>query len=456
MSNLISLIISSLIVIVVPKLIGIEEYGYWQLYLFYSSYVGFLHFGWNDGIYLRYGGEKYEELNKNKFFSQFYMLLLLQISIALIGFIFSSIISDDPDKALIVKMILINLILFNVRSMLLFILLATNKIKQYAVITILDRIIYVLFIILFLIFGVREFNLLIVADLLGKGISLTIAIIICKDIVFRKIRLFSFDFKETWFNIDAGIKLMFANIASMLIIGVVRFGIEGFWDVQTFGRISLTLSVSNLMMIFINSIGIVIYPILRRIDQRKLVSIYYFIRNLLMVLSFGILILYYPLKQLLSFWLPNYSESLKYMAILFPMYIYEGKTALLLNTYFKTLRKEKLMLQVNLISLSTSIILTFIAIRIFHDLNFAVISILVVLAFKAILAEIVLSNTIDINIKRNIILELLMTSLFLLLSWFLDSWLSTLLYLLIYIIFIFIMLDDIKKTILTFKNVLTN
>lgn len=47
-----------------------EEYGYCQLHLFYSSYVGFLHFGWNDGIYLRYGGKNYIELDKKLFFFQ--------------------------------------------------------------------------------------------------------------------------------------------------------------------------------------------------------------------------------------------------------------------------------------------------------------------------------------------------------------------------------------------------
>ena len=54
-SNLIQLIISTLVILVLPRLIGVEEYGFWQLYLFYVSYVGFAHLGWIDGIYLKYG-----------------------------------------------------------------------------------------------------------------------------------------------------------------------------------------------------------------------------------------------------------------------------------------------------------------------------------------------------------------------------------------------------------------
>lgn len=67
-SNIIAIAISTLVTLVVPKLIGVEEYGYWQLYLFYSSYIGFLQFGWNDGIYLRYGGFEYNKLDKKTLF----------------------------------------------------------------------------------------------------------------------------------------------------------------------------------------------------------------------------------------------------------------------------------------------------------------------------------------------------------------------------------------------------
>ena len=103
-SNLVSMIISSLMILIVPKLIGIKEYGYWQLYLFYSSYVGFLHFGWNDGIYLRYGGKEYDELDKKLFFSQFYMLFISQLIIAVMVYISLNVLNFESDKIFIIQM----------------------------------------------------------------------------------------------------------------------------------------------------------------------------------------------------------------------------------------------------------------------------------------------------------------------------------------------------------------
>ncbi|OME65264.1 hypothetical protein BSK65_25350 [Paenibacillus odorifer] len=451
-SNLVSLIVSTLMILIVPKLIGIEEYGYWQLYLFYSSYVGFLHFGWNDGIYLRYGGKEYTELNKRTFFSQFYMLLIMQLLIVLIILSISALLNLNTDRIFIFQMIALCMFFGNIRLMLLYILQATNRIKEYANIIIIGRILYCFIIIVFLLVGVRDYKLMIEADLIGIIVSLLYAMYICRDIVFREISSFYFSFRETVENIEAGIKLMFANIASMLIIGVVRFGIENSWDVSTFGKVSLTLSVSNLMMLFINAVGIILFPILRRTDEKKLSGIYSNMRTILMVFLLGILIIYYPFKVVLSAWLPHYGESLIYMAIVFPMCVYEGKMSLLINTYLKTLRKEKLMLKVNLISLITSVVITLITTLVFKDLNLSIISIVLLLAFRSVIAEIYLSKILGVTIYKDIVMELVITMTFILSGWFLNSWIAVISYGVAYIIYLIFKRKDIISTIKTMKE----
>ncbi len=237
----------------------------------------------------------------------------------------------------------------------------------------------------------------------------------------------------------------------MLIIGTVRFGIERSWDVATFGKVSLTFSVSNMMMLFINAIGIIMFPILRRTDKKKLMSIYITMRDFLMVMMFCVLLIYYPSKIILSAWLPNYAQSLKYMALLFPMCVYEGKTALLINTYLKTLRKEKLMLRINLISFVFSLMITFINAFVFKNLDLAVLSIVILLAFRAVLAEILLSQILGFTVYKDIVLELMMTAIFILTGWFVNSWITVLLYALSYIIYLIIKRKDIISSIKNIK-----
>lgn len=450
-SNLITMIVSTLVIFIIPKLIGVEEYGYWQLYLFYSAYVPFLQFGWSDGVYLRYGGKEYSELDKSLFFSQFIMLFIFQCIIAIIMVTLSCLFALGIDKVFIIRMTAIYLVLINTRYLFIYILQGTNRFKEYAMIIMTDRILYIGIIVIFLLLGVREYKLMVIADIIGKFISLIYTMYKCHDIVFQKMSAFYFDMKESFYNISAGIKLMFSNTASMLIMGVVRFGIERSWNVSTFGRVSLTLNISNFMMIFINAVGIIMFPILRKTDEEKLPSIYETMRTFLMVLMLGVLILYYPFRVILSAWLPQYNSSLLYMALVFPMSIYEGKMVLLVNTYLKTLRQEKLMLKINLISLAISAVFSFITTVIFRDLDMAVASIVIILAFRCAFAEILLSKIINISVNKDIILEFILTFIFIITGWFINSWVSILIYLISYGVYLVFKRKDITNTIINVK-----
>ncbi|MHB8963043.1 MAG: oligosaccharide flippase family protein [Saccharofermentanales bacterium] len=451
MSNLLSLIVSTMVVLIIPKLIGVEDYGYWQLYLFYSTFIGFLHFGWSDGIYLKYGGKEYRELDKGLFNSQFYMLIMLQLVLAIFIYVIAIFVTTDMNKILILRMIAICTFIVNIRSMLLFVLQGTNRIKEYAHITIMDRLIYCIIIVSLLLIGIREFTLLIVSDLIGKLLALIYAMYCCREIVFRKISTFYFSVQETIDNINIGIKLLTANIASMLVVGVVRLGIEHSWDITTFGKVSLTLSISSLMMIFINALGIVMYPILRKTNQYKYSNIYIALREIVMMILLGLLIVYYPLKIVLLTWLPQYSDSLKYMALVFPICVYEGKMSLLVNTFLKVMREEMLLLKINIISLIFSIVVTIITTIIFKNLNLAIISILVLIAFRCILAEKHLNKLLKIPQFNNQVIESIMTLVFVFTGWFINSWIAFVLYTLTFILYLIIRRNNLKKTIIYAK-----
>jgi len=438
----------------VPRLIGVEAYGYWQLYLFYVTYVGFLHFGWNDGIYLRYGGENYEDLDKKLFFSQYYLMILFQLLICALIIFATFFFADSEDRVFVIRMTAVCMLIVNVRAMLLYILQATNRIKTYSQIMISDRIIYIFLITILILFGIKDYKLLIIADLTGRFISLLFAMYSCKDIVIRKFNSFYFDFQEAIINISVGIKLMFSNIASNLIIGFIKFGIERSWDVATFGKVSLTLSVSNLMMLFINAIGLVMYPILRRTNENRLPIIFTTMRDILMVPLFGALIIYYPLKVGLSLWLPAYAESLNYMALMFPIVIFEGKMSLLINTYLKTLRREKLMLMVNVFSLCLSALLALITTILIENLDLAVISIVFLLTIRCILAEILLSRILVISVYKDIILESIMSVIFISTAWFINSKIIVVLYGVAYVVYLVLKRKEISFSIVNIKEIM--
>ena len=90
LSQGISTLSSIVLSLVLPKLLGVREYGYWQLLIFYMSYAGFMHFGLNDGLYLEKGGQTRRKIDKKSVNSQFMVSLLFQGIIAIGVFIFAS------------------------------------------------------------------------------------------------------------------------------------------------------------------------------------------------------------------------------------------------------------------------------------------------------------------------------------------------------------------------------
>ncbi len=51
------------LVFLIPKLISVEDYGYWRLFGLYGAYAGFFHLGLADGALLRWAGHSIEEFH---------------------------------------------------------------------------------------------------------------------------------------------------------------------------------------------------------------------------------------------------------------------------------------------------------------------------------------------------------------------------------------------------------
>lgn len=450
-ANLVQMAVSALIVLIIPKFFGVEDYSFWQLYLLYFSYVGSIQLGWCDGVYLRYSGKEYSNLNRPLFAAQFGYLIIFYLIISLMLVAIAQVFLGEFFNTTILIFTLLSGLMTTPRGMLFYVLQGTNRITEFAKMNMLEKISFIVILLIFFIAGFRTFEFIVLADILGKFISLMGTIISCKEIVFSKWNSFRDSFSEALQNISAGSKLMIANIASSLIIGVVRFAIENQWGLETFGKISLTLTISNLVMIFINSVGIVIFPILKRVSLEKLASLYITIRNLLMLFLFLSLVFYYPLKLILSAWLPQYAESLNYMALLFPLVIFESKTSLLINTYLKALRKEKAMLYINIFTVLLSLITTFLTVKKFMNLPLVMVSIVFLLAIRSMVAELYISRTIGVSVVSDIIYEVTLTVFFIISSWFIKGLFGVLIYIIFYGLYILVKRDAIKNAISQLK-----
>ena len=150
-ANIVSTLVSIIIVLLLPKLISVQTYGEWQLYIFYSFYLGFFHFGWLDGIYLRYGGYSFNEINKIKFSNQLYALVIFTIFIVVILYMGCDFIICSY-KASIIKFVILALLPTIILTYNSIVLQIGNEIKQYAKLIIFERVTFLILIFFYFIF----------------------------------------------------------------------------------------------------------------------------------------------------------------------------------------------------------------------------------------------------------------------------------------------------------------
>ena len=413
---MITMFISIAMVIVLPKVISVEDYGVWQLYLFYASYIGFSHLGWEDGIYLRYAGCLYNELNQKLFAGQIYAIMLLQVIIASVIFIAANILVASVEKQFILMMISLSLIFTNFNNVCNFIFQITNRIEEYSCRLVLEKIVFIiLLLVLYYTNGLGYESILYVQIITLMIVSVVSAWTI-RNLLKPNFPSLNDIKKEAIENISAGSKLMLSNIASILIIGIIRYGISENWSIATFGKVSLTFSISNFCMVAINAASVVLFPVLKSLEPDKLLDTYVNLRSLLSAGTLFLLISYYPIQAILSWWLPQYSDSLVYMSMLFPICIFESRVALLINTYLKTMRKEYNMLVLNTVAALISMMLMIIGCYWLHDLDFMVFAIVLSLGIRCILLEVYLERKLGMKFYKEIIAELVLIGMFIVLN----------------------------------------
>ena len=444
------IIITFVLTLVLPKFLGEADYSYWQLYLFYFTYLAYTSLGWCEGTYLKYGGDEYHSLPAKKMAGQFWTLAIYELFVNLVFSLVVFVFVQDRIKVIILILAACSAILDILRYYLQMVLQATNQIKGYARIATCERVLFLLFSLLFLGLHKFEFVYFIYAELLARFLSLLLALASCKGIVFvqpESIREIMTESKEL---ISSGYKLLLAGVAGQLIVGTVRFAVEHKWGNLVFGKVSLALSMVNMIITFITAVSVVIFPMLKRMSEDKLMKVYKIIREVITTLLLCVLLMYIPMKAVLQIWLPQYEVSFKYLALLLPVCIYETRFTVLLSTYFKALRKERIQLKSNLTSMLISIGATMIVVYGVQNLDLAIVLIVVLMAFKSHYAEFLLRKYIDdVDVRLDNLWESVLIIGFMTASWFCSGLYSVIIYAVLLVVYFIIRRNKIK---LCFNN----
>ena len=229
---------------------------------------------------------------------------------------------------------------------------------------------------------------------------------------------------------------MLANVMSMLILGIGRVFIDARWGIETFGKLSLALSLVSFFLAFVSQASMVLFPSLRQATLDEVRRFYRAARDAMGLLFPGVYALYFPMVWLLSMWLPDYSSTFTYLIFLLPICVFDSKYNITGVTYYNVLRRERVMLLVNMVSAFTCLILTLLAVYAFGSV-FAVISVMtVVIVARSLWSEFYMNRLMKVPASSIGAAEIMLTVGFILSAFLLSPVPAFCLYSAIYLAFL--------------------
>ena len=167
--------------------------------------------------------------------------------------------------------------------------------------------------------------------------------------------------------IIAGSSLLLSGLISSFIIGINRIYIEQYFGIEIFAKVSMALSLCNFVILFAIQVGMVMFPSVVVLQEDVKARLYEKLNDYTGLIAPVVFLGYVPLRIILSLWIPQYADSIRWMLLFVPYMVYEIKTQVMYNTYIKALRKEKLLFLVNLAALIACGLLNYVIIKITKD-----------------------------------------------------------------------------------------
>lgn len=452
LSQILVIIFGVIRAIAIPAYLGVTDFGYWQVYLLYVGFVGVLSLGFNDGIYLRYGGINQNDLPWSLLRSSFVYYLMTLCLLSLFFLVILQQTEINHNKYLSLTYVIINITLVGCSSLFLFIFQTTNQIKKYSVYILIDKIIFILVLAIMLVFDGLDFESLMILDCTTKLLLVIIMLVDCREFIVGKYSSYSDGFFEFCRNLSVGIKLMLANLASMLVLAISRFFLEEFYTIEEFSMYSFGITLTNLVLLAVSGVSVMLYPALKQLKEDRYKAAYISLSeltSLFLAISIGA---YFPIYYFIFNWMPDYSQVLDYFNVLFVLMLFQVKQQLVINTFYKTLRKENAMLIANIVCVVLTIALSIFVVFYSKTVTMVALALLLTIIYRVYQSDRYLRGLLAIKSQLIITKEIILFVLFIILTNTVSIQISLLIYITFIMPYLFSARFKIKRLYMGLKD----
>ena len=345
--NLFVLLSSVLVGLVVPKLMGIVNYGYYQIFTLYMTYTSLLHAGFIDGVLLVHGGESYDEIDKERFRLNTRFFTAFQAVVSLLVIAAACLFMKGIYRYIFI-MVGADTLVVNVTKYFQFVSQCTMRFREWSLRKVIQAglkiSIVLLFILLHRMGRIDELSCL----------SFTAAVVVIDTLLllwyistYREITFGeSLPLRGNWSGLTIyfrlGIMLTIAYEVSTLILSLDRQFVSILFDTGTYGIYSFAYRMVYMVTTVVTAVSTVLFPTLKRKTKEQVIGAFDSTMALISIVVFAAMAGYYPLCLFIRYFLGEYAQSLVYFRILFPGIALTSCITAIIFNYYKVLNRNGL------------------------------------------------------------------------------------------------------------------
>lgn len=398
-TNVINLMFSLITNFILPRFLSIDTYAGIKEFQLYMSYIGLLHFGYVDGVYLRWGGKEISEKDGNSFKISLVTLEWLEIVISLIIAATAVALSNS-----LLLFFALSVVPVNVNSFYKYLYQATGNFDKYGCVMNLSTI-ATFFMNVAIVFWARLDNYQIII-LLYVMLYYIVWIVISsefKNTYLKHINIRPhFSISELRSNVGNGFFLTVGNLASLFLSSMDRWFVKVLLYTSDFAFYSFAVSVEGMLNIAITPVTTTLYNFFcREKDNAEYVKI----TSYVVLFSTLLPLAAFPVELIIDLVLVKYKASETVIVLLFASQM----ICFVINSVFVNLYKARRQQKTYFVRLVTVLLIGFILNALSYNLigtndGFAVAT----LVSSSIWLFFSFCDFKDIGIKKTDILYLLM------------------------------------------------
>lgn len=335
--NIINILSGVAVGFILPKILTVEEYGSYKTYILYITYLGLFSMGFVDGIVLKYGGFDYNQIDKKLFraYFKFFNYLGTIFSVLLLLLILVVIPSNNYFVAIAVVLSLIPL---NGTGYFQQVSQITRRFKELSTRKIIQSVATCIALFSLLLYCREDtisYKIYVIFLLMLNYIMYIWYIYTYKDIVFGTAYSFRDLLSDLKNLIRIGAPLMVGNLCYTLILNIDRQVVNIYFEKENFAIYSFAYSLLSLVTVAIAAVSTVFYPTFKRLDEKKLLLKFGFMKSTTTIIALLLISVYFPFDIFVRWYLPQYSESLPIVKIVLPGMVLTAVLNSVIHNYYK-------------------------------------------------------------------------------------------------------------------------